>query len=456
MKKNICLTPILILLFTTFAFSQSAQRIAYDYTKMYEEVNPAIVKVFADGSSGSGFLVAQNGLIATNHHVVQNSRYIAVQFADGRKVRGEVIILNPKYDLAIIKINSTLVQNIKPLKLLSQEKDSSIKAGIPVVAFGSPLSQTFLMTQGIVSKVEENVLLGDFLIKAGNSGGPLVNLESEVVGINTFNNDDISGAVRVQLLRETLARQDLPKLAETEPSGDLLQVISSHRYPTEVLKAKIIEEKLDWEAYRFDGGKFVVTVTTPVLVGKVGVQEDLIQASNRYKRRSKKIKDELYYPIDEPFYEWHRNAARELDYSVKFVITPDFGLTTGSKWLAALSAVGGAMSRRGSTENLHLTMEFKAEFSDFKLYRDNELIQPIHPGRAITERGLYSSMATFVDEAYSGIYTYAPEAFMKGDEFRIEIYDAREPEKQHKVIKLKSDSKLIKQIRSDFTGTEGK
>jgi len=53
-----------------------------------------------------------------------------------------------------------------------------------VVAFGSPRSQTFLMTQGIISKVEDRVLLGDFLIDHGNSGGPLLNMRGEVIGIN--------------------------------------------------------------------------------------------------------------------------------------------------------------------------------------------------------------------------------------------------------------------------------
>jgi hypothetical protein len=180
-----------------------------------------------------------------------------------------------------------------------------------------------------------------------------------------------------------------------------------------------------------------------------------MQAANRYKRRGKKIKDPSYQAIDEPFYEWHRNAAPELDYAVRLEIKPDFGLTGGSKWAAALSALGSGLSGRPA-QNIHLNMEFKAEFSDFKLYRDGELIQPIHPGRAITESSFDSRLASFVDEAYSGVYMYAPEVFMTGNEFVMEIYDAREPEKIHKTVKFKADSKLIKQIRSDFANTTDK
>ena len=70
--------------------------------------------------------------------------------------------------------------------------------------------------------------------------------------------------------------------------------------------------------------------------------------------------------------------------------------------------------------------------------------------------GFDRSLASFVDEAYSGLYMYAPEVFMTGNEFVMEIYDAREPEKVHKAVKFKAESKLISQIRSDFSNTTNK
>jgi Trypsin-like peptidase domain len=423
-----------------------AQKTVYDYSRMYDALNPSVVKIHADSGTGSGFLVSKDGLIATNHHVVRNSRFVAVQFADGRKVRADIVVLNPRYDIAILRVNHSVVFGIQPLNLLPPEKDAGVKAGVPVVAFGSPLNQTFLMTQGIVSKVEENVLLGDFLIDHGNSGGPLVSLSGEVVGINTFGVHNISGAVRVGLLRDTLASRRATQDAADEPSPELLPTIKQKGYPTEMLKKKILAEKLDLDAYRFDGGKFVVTVVTPVFVGKAQVQDQLMRASNRYSRRGKRIKDSSYQPIDEPFYEWYRDAREELENAVTFDIRPDQGLTTGSKWALGLAALGGART----VQQTHLNMEFKAEFWDFKVYRDGQLLQPVHAGRAITDSNFASAQFTFVDEAYSGVYVYDPEAFLTGNEFRLEIFDAREPEKVHKTVTFKADSKVIRQIRSDF------
>lgn len=441
---------VLCLPLAGLAQSVPAQRIAYDLTAMYEAVNPSIVKVHVDAGSGSGFLVRADGLIATNHHVVRNSRSIAVELADQRRFYADIVTLDAQFDLAILKINRDVAAAMKPLAMLPAERDSSVKVGVPAVAFGSPLSTTFLMTQGIVSKVEERVLFGDFLIKAGNSGGPLLNLDGEVIGVNTFGIDDISGAVRVGLLRDVLARPEVATYDQPEPDASPLPSPLRERYPTDLLKTKILNESLELQAYRLDGGKFTITALTPVVIGKSQIQSDLQQAANRYSRRGKKIKDEKYDPVDEPFYDWVRDASGYLDAVVTFEIKPDFGQTAGSMWASVLSGAAAGLSRTPVTPT-HQTMEFKAEFQDFKLYRDGEHVQPIWPGRRVTEQSFSGSFVTFVDEAYSGWYSYDPRVFLIGKEYKLEIYDAREPARVHKSVVLDEDSKLIQQIRKDFT-----
>lgn len=269
-----------LIFFSSISMAQNVvvPRIAYDFSQMYETYDASVVKVFTDGGTGSGFVVSDIGLVATNHHVVRNSKYLAVQFADGRKVKAEVVVLSPRYDIAVLKINPALLQGVRSLQLLTPDKETTVKPGVPVLAFGSPLSQTFLMTQGIISKVEDEVLLGDFLIQPGNSGGPLMNLDGEVVGINTFATGSISGAVRIARLRDILSNINTLIVDGIKVSADLLPTTNPRRYPTEVLKKKIIDEKLDLSSYRLDGGKFSVTAITPVLLGKLQVQADLEQA----------------------------------------------------------------------------------------------------------------------------------------------------------------------------------
>lgn len=433
----------------------AAQQIAYDYSALYEALNPSIVKIHADGGSGSGFLVSPNGLIATNHHVVRNSRHLTVQFADGRKIIASVVTLDPQFDLAILKIHSQVVAGITPLRLLPEARDVDVKAGIPVLAFGSPLSQTFLMTQGIVAKVENGVLLGDFLIQPGNSGGPLVTLNGFVVGVNTFAEQGISGAVRVTVLRRLLASEAVTAFAGPEPSPTLLPTMPAERYPTEVLKEKITSEKLDTKVYQLGANKFTVTALTPVLIGKSVVQEDLMRARNRFSRRGKKVNDPTWREVDTPFYEWTRSATSVLDNVVTFEIKPDFGSTTGSKWATALGALAAGLSKT-AVAPVHQTMEFKAEFQDFKLYKDGQLVIPVHPGRSITEASLQGDYYTFIDEAYSGMYSYDPSVFASGTNYRVEVFDAREPGKPHAVISLTASHPLIQQLRRDFPAGEAR
>src|SRR5438477_6618628 len=105
------------------------QAIAYDFSKLYEAASPGVVQVTTDDGSGSGFLVTPYGHIATNYHVVRNSRYLAVQFPDGRKVTAAVVAANPRYDMAILKVNSEVVDGVEPLALLPEEKDAGVKVG---------------------------------------------------------------------------------------------------------------------------------------------------------------------------------------------------------------------------------------------------------------------------------------------------------------------------------------
>jgi hypothetical protein len=420
-----------------------AQVVAYDYSELYQQASPAIVTVTTDDGSGSGFLAATSGLIATNYHVVRNTRYLAVQFADGRKVKATVVAVNPFHDMALLKVNSAVVSSIRPLPVLPAEKDGSVKVGIPVIALGSPLNQKFLMTQGILSKVEDATVLGDFLLQPGNSGGPLLNKDGEVIGINTFGEANISGAIRIATLREFLeAPQLMDEASKVEPPVDQLPSVAG-RYPVPVLNQKIENEPFDPGLYSFRAGDFVLTAVTPVLIGKVQVAQERIRAANRYDRRSKNMPDPSAQGIGDTYYEWHGTTEAALDYVITFDVRPLSGPTKGSK--ASKFSPFRLFGKSGSDE-----IEFKGEFLDLRIYRDGELIQPILPGRT-TIRGTSQRKNRFIDQAYAGSYSYSPDDFQKGSEFRIQIIDARKPDEVHKELVLTADSPLIRQLRSDFS-----
>ena len=138
-------------------------------------------------SSGSGFVVTQDGYIVTNHHVIASATSVTVTMYDGSEYPATVVGSDSDYDVAVLKINAT---GLQPVTLGSSE---DVNVGDTVLAIGNPLGElTFSMSQGIVSCCDRainvdgtpfNMIQVDASINPGNSGGPLVNLYGEVVGI---------------------------------------------------------------------------------------------------------------------------------------------------------------------------------------------------------------------------------------------------------------------------------
>ena len=138
-------------------------------------------------SSGSGFIITQDGYIVTNHHVVSGASSVTVTLHDGREYPATVVGSDSDYDVAVLKINATDLQSV------TLGNSNNVNVGDSVLAIGNPLGElTFSMSQGIVSCCDRainvdgtpfNMIQVDASINPGNSGGPLMNLYGEVVGI---------------------------------------------------------------------------------------------------------------------------------------------------------------------------------------------------------------------------------------------------------------------------------
>ncbi|XP_068559468.1 serine protease HTRA1 [Cebidichthys violaceus] len=164
-------------------------------------------------SSGSGFLVSEDGWILTSAHVLNNKRQIIVELKSGSQYDASVKDVDQKMDIALIKIEPD-----SPLPALRLGQSSDLRPGEFVVAVGSPFSLQNTVTTGIISTAQRNGLeLGfkdsdmdyiqtDAIINYGNSGGPLVNLDGDVIGMNTLKvAAGISFAVPADRIRQFLA-----------------------------------------------------------------------------------------------------------------------------------------------------------------------------------------------------------------------------------------------------------
>lgn len=137
---------------------------------------------------GSGFVITEDGYVVTNNHVVDRAEDIEVILEDGKKYNAEIIGKDPKTDLAVLKINPD-----EKLTAVQFGDSEDLRIGDWVMAIGNPFGLGYTVTAGIVSATGRSLGLGaydDFIqtdapLNPGNSGGPLFNLNGEVIGVNT-------------------------------------------------------------------------------------------------------------------------------------------------------------------------------------------------------------------------------------------------------------------------------
>lgn len=134
---------------------------------------------------GSGFIISSDGYVLTNNHVVDNSNGIFVTMTNGKEYKAKVIGTDARTDIALLKIDA---KDLRPLPIGDSDK---LKKGQWVLAIGSPFGLDSTVTAGIISAINRDT--GDYLpfiqtdvaVNPGNSGGPLINLAGQVVGINS-------------------------------------------------------------------------------------------------------------------------------------------------------------------------------------------------------------------------------------------------------------------------------
>ena len=200
-------------------------------------------------SSGSGFIIRQDGYLVTNAHVVNEAERIQVKLADGRRFEGRLVGQDERVDLALVKIETTGLP-VAPLG-----DSNKLRVGEFVLALGHPFGLEQTVSFGIVSRKGAPLLVAapgfDFIqtdaaVNPGNSGGPLVNMAGEVVGINSMaaRNGSIGFAIPVNLIKTLLPQlaekgkvewgwlgvsiaevteDDLPRLKLREPRGVLVR-----------------------------------------------------------------------------------------------------------------------------------------------------------------------------------------------------------------------------------------
>ncbi|MBS3071636.1 trypsin-like peptidase domain-containing protein [Candidatus Pacearchaeota archaeon] len=157
-----------------------------DFSGIIEDSVRSIVSVATDKSVGSGFVVNSEGYILTNQHVIADATKISVLTYDREILSAKLIASDEKKDVALLKVS----ENIEALELADS---SNLQVGKKVIAIGNPYGLSFTVTEGIISALDRSgpggnniYIQTDVSLNPGNSGGPLIDTEGKVIGINNF------------------------------------------------------------------------------------------------------------------------------------------------------------------------------------------------------------------------------------------------------------------------------
>ncbi len=136
---------------------------------------------------GSGFVISADGYIVTNNHVIEGADEIEIEFFSGNRLKAKLVGTDPKTDIALLKVDSP-----EPLPFVTFGDSDHMRVGDWVMAMGNPLGQGFSVSAGIVSArgrelqgTYDDFIQTDAAINKGNSGGPLFNMDGQVIGVNT-------------------------------------------------------------------------------------------------------------------------------------------------------------------------------------------------------------------------------------------------------------------------------
>jgi putative serine protease PepD len=188
----------------TVTDSQLAANSALSVSALYDRVHQGVVTIKVTTSQGqalgSGFVIDSQGHIVTNDHVVDGASSISVEFADGSTYDAELVGTDASTDIGVIKVDAPSSE-LTPLQL---GDSSAVQVGDEVVAIGSPLGLNETVTSGIVSALNRTItspnnfsindaIQTDAAINHGNSGGPLLDLQGQVIGINSQIESDSGG-----------------------------------------------------------------------------------------------------------------------------------------------------------------------------------------------------------------------------------------------------------------------
>lgn len=374
----------------------------------------SVVEVWTPTAHASGFLVDTTGLIVTNQRVVGDATSVEVQLSRSIKVAGTVVEADRERDIAVIRINPTVMASIIPVPLGCPRSSTPVARGHDIFALAAPLRQQKGWTPGTVSRVDAHAIASDLTLATGGTGGPVFTAAGDLVGLSALpdvRDEPRRGATRVVRIDgacELVAAAAQKVKDAPAPSATHLPVEPAEPAPIAAFTDAVKRRAGSLRPYQMAASDFDVAFITPVL--NFAAQSQPNQTFSNWSD----------YVADIP--------------PVLFVrVTPKM---TESFW--AKMARGAAYTQGMALPALK---RLTSGFQRMQAFCGRMEVTPIHPFTLALR-------VSETDAVYEGLYVFDPAALGPGcGTVTLVLYSDKEPAKADtRVI----DPKTLQQIWRDF------
>jgi len=396
----------------------------------------SVVGLWMPMTHASGFLIGENGLIATNQRGIGTATAVEVQISPAVKVAATVLAADAARDVAVLWINPAAVASVRPVPLGCADAKPSVTDGQKVFAIQAPLLQEKGPTSGTVSQLGAHAFVSDLALSSGGAGGPVFNPSGAVIGLTSVDERATerggkSRVVRIDDVCEVVSAAEPKMKTAAAPNPTHLPVEPARVFPVEALERATQTRAGSLSPYQISSSDFDVSLITPVHT--YGAQHQAARVNrDRGKSGPPTDAEQMVVRTLMEFGNWSPYVA---DFPPVLLIRVTPKLVEGF-WT---KVARGAAQTQGMA--IPPIRRFKSGFSRMRALCGDAEVTPIHPFK-IEQR------VSDNEGIYEGLYVFEPEALGPAcGTVKLVLYSEKEPEKGDTVV---ADASVVQRIWQDF------
>ena len=396
----------------------------------------SVVGLWTPTAHASGFLIGENGLVATNQRVLGTATAVEVQITPAVKVAARVLVADAARDVAVLWIDPAAVASVRPVPLGCADAKPSVTDGQKVFAIQAPLLQEKGPTSGTVSQLGAHAFVSDLALSSGGAGGPVFTPSGVVIGLTSVDERATerrasSRVVRIDDVCEVVSAAEPKMKTAAAPDGTHLPVEPARAFPVEALEHATQTRAGSLNPYQVSSSDFDIALMTPVHT--YGAQHQSARV-NRDRGRAGPPTD-MERMVVRTLMEFGSWSPYVADFPPVLLVrvTPKL---VESFWT---KVARGAAQTQGMA--IPPIKRFKSGFSRMRAFCGDAEVTPIHPFK-IEQR------VSDNDGIYEGLYVYDPEALGPAcGAVKLVLYSEKEPDKGDTIV---ADANVVQRIWQDF------